>query len=128
MSEPSVLLVDDEKHIRLLMRQVLVGMNFKIVEEAANGEEAISLFSEHRPLLTLLDITMPLKTGIEALAEIKKIEPNALVIMLTSIDESDDIEECLRLGAANYIRKDTPLEQIKLLIKETWHKYSNQIG
>ena len=124
MNQPTVLLIDDETHIRLLIKRVLTNMNCEVVAEGKNGEEAVALFQQHSPHITFLDINMPVKSGIEALEEIKNIDPDALIIMLTSVDESSSVEKCRELGATNYIRKDTSLDNMKLIIKETWDKRS----
>jgi len=102
------------------MKAVVKTMGYELVGEAANGMEAVDRFRSLRPDITLLDINMPVKTGLEALKEIMAMDPSACVVMLTSLSDRETIEECLTLGASNYIRKDTPLPQIKALIAETW--------
>lgn len=114
-----VLIADDEMHIRMLLKTVAATINCEVVAEAANGREAVSLFREKRPDLVLLDINMPLQTGEEALREIVKEFPAAVVIMLTSVSDMESIERCIDAGACNYIRKDTPLAEMKSLISET---------
>ncbi len=118
--KPRVLLADDETHLRILMKTVMTSMNCEIAGEAKNGVEAVELFKIEKPDLLLLDINMPEKTGEEALKEIIGEFPDAFVIMLTSLADMESVERCLTLGAANYIRKDTPLEEIKKTIKDTW--------
>lgn len=115
-----VVLADDESHCRLLLRTILTSMNCDVVAEARTGAEVTALFREHRPNLLLLDVNMPVKTGDEVLGEILEEFPDAFVIMLTSVTDMESIERCIANGAANYIRKDTPLAEIKTLIKETW--------
>ncbi len=121
--KPRVLLADDEVHIRALMKAVIKSINGEIVAEATNGQEAIDLFNELKPDLMLLDINMPIKTGQEALEEVIREYPNALVIMLTSLSDAKSVEKCMKLGAANFIRKDTPLDKMKDIIKQTWHEF-----
>lgn len=118
--KPKVLLADDEAHLRMLMKTVMRSMNCEIIGEAKNGIEAVELFKKEKPDLLLLDINMPLKSGEEALKEITNEFPDAFVIMLTSLADMESVENCLALGAANYIRKDTPIEEMKDIIKETW--------
>jgi two-component system chemotaxis response regulator CheY len=119
----TVLIADDEAHIRVLLKKVMESMGCQIVAEAPNGREAVELFKKTRPMLTLLDINMPVMTGKEALAEIIKDTPKAIVIMLSSLSAMDTVKECLEIGAANYIRKDTPISEMKLYIKETWNDF-----
>jgi two-component system chemotaxis response regulator CheY len=122
-ARPRVLVAEDEGHCRVLLRAVLKSMNCEVVGEAENGEQVLGLFRELKPHLLLLDINMPLKTGDEVLKEIFGEQPDAFVIMLTSVADLESIENCLELGAANYIRKDTPIAEIKATIKETWQMY-----
>jgi two-component system, chemotaxis family, chemotaxis protein CheY len=123
VKKPRVLIAEDESHSRLLLKAVLSSMNCEVVGEATTGAEAIELFRQLKPHLLLLDINMPNKTGDEALKEIMAEHPRAFVIMLTSVADLDSIERCLELGAANYIRKDTPVAEIKQAIKETWQAF-----
>ncbi len=118
--KPRILIADDEIHLRMLMKKVMTSMNCEIVGEAKNGIEAIELYKKEKPDLLLLDINMPVKTGEEALKEIIEEFPDAFIIMLTSLADMESVENCLNLGASNYIRKDTPLDEIKKIIKETW--------
>lgn len=118
--QPKVVLADDEPHVRVLLKTLLASMKCEVVGEASNGEEAVKLFKKERPDLVLLDINMPVKSGIEALKDILHEFPDAFVIMLTSVSDTDSIRQCMELGAANYIRKDNPVVEIKRLIKETW--------
>jgi len=121
--KPRILLADDEGHIRAFMKAVIKTMGYEVVGEAGNGRDAVERFRELKPDITLLDINMPQKTGTEALQGIIEIEPNACVIMLTSLSDMASIQECITLGASNYIRKDTPLEDIKTMIAEAWHEH-----
>jgi len=117
---PRVMVADDELHCRALMKAILNSMKCEIVAESSNGKETLQKYKDTKPHLLLLDISMPLMTGEEVLEEILKINPKAFVIMLTSVTDMATIEKCLILGAANYIRKDTPIDEIKVIIKETW--------
>ncbi len=121
--KPRVLLADDEIHIRALMKAMMKSINAEIIAEAANGQEAIDLFKEHKPDLMLLDINMPVKTGEETLKEVMKENPRAFVIMMTSLSDAESVEKCMNLGAANFIRKDTPIDKMKEIIKQTWQEF-----
>ena len=115
----SILLVDDEAHIRKYVALILKQLGATKVVEATNGEEAIAVFQQQKPDLVLLDISMPLMNGLETLKKLKAIDPESTVIMLTSMVNRQSIDEALALGAANYIRKDNPKEEIAQAIKET---------
>jgi two-component system chemotaxis response regulator CheY len=115
----SILLVDDEAHIRKFVLLILKQLGATNITEASNGEEAITAYQTLKPDLVLLDISMPLMNGLETLKKLKQLNPECVVIMLTSMVNRQSIDEALALGAANYIRKDTPKEEISNAIKET---------
>jgi two-component system, chemotaxis family, chemotaxis protein CheY len=119
---PRILLADDELHIRKMMGAVIKSMGFDVVAEAANGNEAVELFFKEKPDIALLDINMPIKTGTEALKEIIAASPDACVIMLTSVSDLETVQEVINLGAAQYIRKDMQLFEIKKIVAETWQE------
>ena len=120
MSFPgTVLLADDEAHIRKYVGLILKQLGAVRILEAANGEEAVALFEREKPDLVLLDVNMPNVDGLEALRRIRAINPDSIVIMLTSLTTRQAVEAALELGAANYIRKDTPREEISKALTET---------
>jgi len=101
------LVVDDNKLERDLIKALLLELGAEIVGEAENGEEAIQAFNELKPDISFLDIRMPVKNGIDALKEIIKKDPNAIVVMLTAVSETDIADSCIDLGAKKYVRKGT---------------------
>ena len=121
--KPRVLLAEDELHCRELMKAVLRSMNCEIAGEATNGAKAVELFLELKPDMMFLDINMPFMTGDEVLKEIQGKSPGTFIIVLTSMTDSTTVAKCLELGAANYIRKDTPVEEIKSIIRESWKAF-----
>ncbi len=116
-----VLVADDEKHIRLLLKSVLRAQKADVVAEASTGQEAIDLFRQLKPDFAMLDINMPVKTGVEALNAILEEFPDARIIMMTSLSDAQTVEECLEGGAVGYILKDTPLAEMKQLIIDAIH-------
>jgi len=118
-----VIVVDDETHVRTLIKSVISSMNCDIVGEAGNGRDAVSLFDKLKPHIMLLDINMPLKSGKQALADIKQKYPSACIIMLTSLTDRETIEDCIELGATGFIRKDLPIDEMREVIKKTWKTY-----
>lgn len=115
-----VLLADDEKHVRQLVKAILMPLHCQVVGEAANGAEAVRMYQELRPDVVLLDINMPVKGGNEALREIIAFDPAALVVMLTSMSDLATVETSLDLGATQYLRKDTPPARIREILREMW--------
>lgn len=114
-----VVLADDETSIRAMLKALLSTINLDVVAQASNGNEAVEFYRKEKPDVLLLDINMPVKTGIEALRDIMREFPDAVVIMLTSVVDTAAITQCLELGASNYIRKDTAIANIKQIINET---------
>jgi two-component system, chemotaxis family, chemotaxis protein CheY len=125
-TRPRVVVADDEMIMRMFIVSILRKMDYEVVGEASNGNEAIALFAEKKPDLLLLDINMPVKTGEEVLKEVLEQSPNALVIMLTSVVESDTVQRCIELGAAGYIRKDTPVDEIKSIISDVMKEHGGR--
>jgi two-component system chemotaxis response regulator CheY len=114
-----VLLVDDELHIRKYVGLILRQLGSPTIIEAVNGEEALVQYQNERPDLVLLDVNMPHMDGIETLRQLKAVDPDAFVVMLTSLANRQTVEQAIELGAANYIRKDTPKEEIAIALTET---------
>ncbi len=114
-----ILLVDDEPHIRKYVSLILKQLGSPLLIEATNGEEAVAAYQRENPDLVLLDVNMPKMDGIETLRKLKELDPNCVVIMLTSLANRETIAQALELGAANYIRKDTPKDEISKSLAET---------
>ena len=115
----TILLVDDEAHIRKYVGLILRGLGAPTIIEATNGQEGVAAYERENPDLVLLDVNMPVMEGIETLKKIKQIDPDAVVIMLTSLANRQTIEQAIELGAANYIRKDSSREEITKALSET---------
>jgi DNA-binding NtrC family response regulator len=110
------LLVDDEEDMRNLLADFLSG-DYKILT-ANNGEEAVKRVGEEKPGLVLLDLQMPKMDGLEALSQIKKIDPNIVVIMVTGYGAKGAVDKAMILGAYDYIPKPFNLEKLKEKIKQ----------
>ncbi len=107
-------------YIKLILKQI----GFTTFFEAKNGDEAVHLYQQWQPDLTMMDVNMPIKEGMEALAEIIAIDEDAVVVMTTSVASRQAVERSVELGASHYIRKDTPKEEVvrilQELIQEIW--------
>jgi two-component system, chemotaxis family, chemotaxis protein CheY len=118
-----VLVVDDESHIRNLIRLIVTSLGAEVVAEAGDGEQALALYRQLLPDMVLLDINMPKLDGISVLKEIMKHNPRTLVLMLTSLNTIDVVKECIDNGARNYILKNVPAEELNKMISDTWGEY-----
>ena len=115
-----VLVVDDEAHIRKFVTQLVMSLGEPEILQAANGTEALQIYEKERPVLVLLDVNMPRVDGIETLRRLKLMDPECVVVMLTSLVNRQTVEECLHLGAVAYLRKDNPpddmLERLRRIV------------
>ena len=100
-----VLVVDDAAFMRKMVSDALTKGGHEVVGEAGNGVEAIDRFQELRPDLTTLDITMPEKDGLAALADIKAADPSANVVMCSALGQESKVLEAIKLGAKDFVVK-----------------------
>ncbi|HVA26889.1 MAG TPA: response regulator transcription factor [Candidatus Baltobacteraceae bacterium] len=108
-----VLLVDDQGEYRASLRDLLSSLDdIEVVGEAADGTEAIAAAIALEPDITLMDIRMPVMDGISATATICSRVPNARILVLTTFDEDELVRKAMRAGAAGYLLKGTPLEDM----------------
>ncbi|MEM8867571.1 MAG: response regulator [Verrucomicrobiota bacterium] len=114
----SALIVDDEQHLRIYLKLVLKQIGFVKFHEAANGQEAIDVYKHKRPDLVLMDVNMPVKEGLDALKEIIEYDPDAVVVMASSVASRKAVETSVEAGASYYIRKDTPKEEISQILTQ----------
>ena len=111
------LIVDDSAYNRVLLSSLLSKKNLQ-VELSDNGEDAVKKFAEGKPDVVFLDYIMPKKNGVEALAEMKKMNPDFIAIMLTSISAVEDVEKAKEAGASGYILKPYTAEKIFDILKK----------
>lgn len=100
-----VLLADDNAPVRGSLKALLEREGFKVVVEAADGEEAVILAHKHRPDIILLDLSMPRLNGIEAARRIRKTIPDARTIILSVHRDYHYIARALEAGVCGYILK-----------------------
>jgi two-component system chemotaxis response regulator CheY len=111
-----VVITDDEPHVRVFLKFAMNNMGLTVIGEAENGDQAVEVYRKLQPDMLLLDLNMPVKTGEAALREIRSEFPSACVVMLSSSADRESVEECAQLGAAHYIRKDCPFDEMKEII------------
>jgi two-component system chemotaxis response regulator CheY len=100
-----VLVVDDAAFMRKMVGDALAKGGHEVVGEAGNGVEAIARFQELKPDLMTLDITMPEKDGLAALAEIVAADPSARVVMCSALGQESKVLEAIKLGAKDFVVK-----------------------
>jgi len=117
-----VLIADDHG----VVREGLVSMilrnkaDMTLVGEASNGREAIDLWIEHRPDVTLLDLRMPEVDGVDAIKEIRALDEKARIVVLTTFDGDEDIYRAIQAGAKGYLLKDVPREALMDCIRRVY--------
>jgi len=108
-----VLVCDDHSLFREGVKTILSrASGVEVVGEAADGIEAVELAQRLRPNVVLMDISMPVLRGFDAVRRIRKRRPEAKVLMLTIYDDEDLVARCLEAGACGYLVKDAPPSQL----------------
>jgi two-component system response regulator PilR (NtrC family) len=119
----SILIVDDERSMRELLEFVLARQGYA-VDTAENGRVALNRLRERAFDLIITDIQMPDMTGIELLEQVKTTSPDTVVIMITAFATVDTARQAFKLGAEDFIIKDSgfDVEELKLLVKKAIEK------
>jgi two-component system, NarL family, response regulator len=113
LARKSVLLVDDHALFRMGVANIInQEKDLLVVAEAGDGAQAISAYEQHRPDVTLLDLRMPVLEGVEAVRQIRLLDPAARVIVLTTYDTDDEISRALKAGAKAYVLKDISADEL----------------
>lgn len=113
LAKGRVVVVDDSKMSRKILRNILEEAGYAVVEEATDGEEAIAAYMQYKPDILTLDITMPNMDGIEALREIMSLDRLAKVVMISAAGQQKKIIEALKIGAQKFVTK--PFEQDEVI-------------
>ncbi len=122
-SSYTVLIVDDSRTIREMLKHILMSVKFKILDEADNGEVAILKINQQnmKPDFIFIDMDMPVMNGIEAVKKLRPLLPDTRIIMVTSHGEKEVVMEILQIGVNEYVKKpfdrDTVIAKIKSVLK-----------
>ncbi len=100
-----ILIADDSRLMRMMLSRILVQAGHNILGEAANGLEAVQKYFELKPHLVMMDIGMPILNGVEAVKLIKSKDPDANIIICSSMGRAETIREAIYTGARDYIVK-----------------------
>ena len=119
MGRVRILCVDDHPFVRAgVIRVIGLQEDLTVVAEGSTGEEAVALFVQHRPDVTIMDLQLPGMGGLQAIRAIKQVAPEAKVVVLTMYDGSENILNALRAGAVGYVLKDAIPEDLIRVIGE----------
>lgn len=112
----NILIVDDSRTSRKILKGILEGEGYEVVGEATNGQEGYDRYIELKPDVVTMDITMPVLDGIEALKKIKGEYPDAKVVMVTAAGQKTKMVEAVQNGASEFVSKPFEPEQLKKII------------
>ena len=109
-----ILIVDDHTVVRKGLAALLSAEKYgiEVIAEAGNGEEAIHLAGQLEPDVILMDLVMPGKSGLEAIIEIKRMQPQARILVLTSFANGENVTQAIRAGAYGFLLKDTSPDEL----------------
>ena len=108
-----MLLVDDAAFMRMKLKQVLMEQGHEVIGEASNGAEGVEQYVKLRPDAVTMDITMPIMDGIAAMKQIRQIDPNAVVIMVSAMGQTSFVLEAVNAGAKDFIVKPFDPERVQ---------------
>ena len=117
LEDIKVMVCDDSMFARKSMCMFISSLGVKEIVEAADGQQAIDKYIESKPDIVFMDIVMPVVTGIDALAKIKEADPNAKVIMASSIGTQQYLKEAIKAGAADFLQKPITNDQVKQILE-----------
>lgn len=112
-----ILICDDSILARKKLKDFLVSIGCTQILDAADGQMAIDIYKEEQPDIVFLDIVMPVKNGITAVKEIIAFDPDAYIIMTSSVGTQENLKEALKAGAKDFIQKPLDNNQIKHVLE-----------
>jgi DNA-binding NarL/FixJ family response regulator len=114
----SIMVIDDQAVVRQgFVSLINTVADMEVIAEGINGQQAIDLFTQHKPDVTLIDLRMPVVGGVEAITTIRRNFPDARLIVLTTYDGDEDIYRSLQAGARGYLLKDVFFEELETAIR-----------
>lgn len=111
--EVRILVCDDSILVRKMLCDTLVSLAYTNLVEACNGQEAVEQYTAQKADLVFMDLIMPEKTGVEAIREIKSLDENAQIVVISSIGTRTKLREVIEAGANDFVQKPFETEQIQ---------------
>lgn len=122
MKRITCMIADDTLFFRKIMMDICKNISLEVIKDYDMGEKLLSDLQTQEteyPDVIFLDINMPGRSGKDLLEDILEVSPETLIIMISTVSDSIVVNECLNLGAANYINKDEDLTNMKEIITST---------
>lgn len=116
-----VLIVDDAKFMRMMIKNILVSNGFEVAAEGENTDQAVELYKQHHPDLVTLDIVMPGDNGIEAVKRIIAYDPEAKIIMCSALGQQGLLVEAIEAGAKEFIIKPFKPARVMEAVNKVLH-------
>lgn len=113
-----ILIVDDSRTSRKMLRSILEADGHEIIDEAVNGQEGVQKYQALKPDLVTMDITMPVVDGVEALKMIKALDSAAKVIMVTAAGQKNKMIDCIKAGADEFLTKPFDQQEIVNIVSK----------
>jgi two-component system NarL family response regulator len=122
-----IIVIDDQAVVRQgFVSLINTVADMEVIAEGTNGQQAIELYRQHKPDVMLIDLRMPVLSGVEAISAIRRESPGARMIVLTTYDGDEDIYRSLQAGAQGYLLKDVFFEELEEAIRKV-HAGSRRI-
>ncbi len=113
-----ILIVDDSRTSRRILKNIIESNGYEVAGEAENGQDGLDKYLELKPDLVTLDITMPVMDGVEALKKIKEADSDAKVVMVTAAGQKTNVMEAIKAGAFEFVTKPFDPDIIKKVIAQ----------
>jgi DNA-binding NarL/FixJ family response regulator len=124
----NALIIDDEAHVRVLLRVLLKQLGIETVWEAPDGATALEQAAAHKPDVILLDINLPQVGGLEVLAKLKAAHPQIPVIIVSSQSTMKTVIQSRELGAAAYVLKHAPKSEVLQMLSDAFDEIAGRSG
>lgn len=116
ISEMKILICDDSILVRKKYKEILNELNISEVFEATNGVQAVEKYMAEKPDLTFMDIVMPEKSGLDALREIRALDPDARIVVASTIGTQSNLTAAIKEGAYDFLQKPVSSEDVLRVI------------
>ena len=117
MENIKILICDDSVLARKQLKDIIKKCGYDNFVEASNGQEAFELYKEHQPDLSFLDIVMPVKDGVEAIRDIRSFDPQAYIVVVSSVGTQTQLKNAILEGARDFVQKPFSSSAIAEILK-----------
>ncbi|MBO5302667.1 MAG: response regulator [Lachnospiraceae bacterium] len=117
LEDAKILIGDDSILARKQLKDIISALGGNNFLEASNGQEAINLYKENSPEIVFLDIVMPVKDGNSAISEIMQLNPEADIVVVSSVGTQMQLKQAIQLGAKDFVQKPLNSKQIESILK-----------